>query len=93
MKVIFATHLCTREFMFKVPSHIKKIRKGELLAVHTMRGLALAIATTEIQDCSELIAQKLGAYLPLKEVYCIVTDELLRVAKSADEQDYGILPF
>lgn len=93
MKVIFAKHIETKEYLFKVPSHIKKINKGDILAVNTMRGLSLAIATTEIQDCSELIAQKIGAYLPLKEVYCIVTDELFGVVKTADEQDYGILPF
>lgn len=96
MKTVFAKHKDTedaKEYLFKVPSHIKKIRKGDILAVNTMRGLSLAIATSDIQDCSELIAEKLGAYLPLKEVYCIVTDELFQLIKNADEQDFGILPF
>lgn len=93
MKTVFAKHKDTKEFLFRVPKHIKKINEGELFAVHTMKGLSLAIATSDIQDCSELIAEKLGAYLPLKEVYCIVTDELFRAVKNADEWSNGILPF
>ncbi len=96
MKTVFAKHKDTKdakEYLFKVPKHIKKINEGELLAVQTMKGLSLAIATSDIQDCSELIAIKLGAYLPLKEVYCIVTDELLQLCKNANENELGIMPF
>jgi hypothetical protein len=92
MKTVFAKHEDTKyakEYLFRVPKHIKKINEGELLAVHTMKGLSLAIATTEMQECSELIAEKLGAYLPLKEVYCIVTYELFQLIKNADEKDFG----
>lgn len=96
MKTVFAKHKDTedaKEYLFKVPSHIKKIKKGDILAVNTMRGLSLAIATSDIQDCGELIAEKLGAYLPLKEVYCIVTYELLRLCQNANEKELGIIPF
>ena len=56
MKTVFAKHKdtkYTKEYLFRVPEHIKKIKEGELLAVHTMKGLSLAIATSDIQDCSE----------------------------------------
>lgn len=93
MKTVFAKHKDTKEYLFRVPKHIKRIKQGDLLAVETSKGLSLAIATTEMQECSELIAEKLGAYLPLKEVYCIATDELLRLCKNANEKELGIIPF
>ena len=93
MKTVFAKHKDTKEYLFRVPKHIKRIKQGDLLAVETSKGLSLAIATTEMQECSELIAEKLGAYLPLKEVYCIVTYELFQLIKNADEKDFGIIPF
>jgi hypothetical protein len=96
MKTVFAKHedtKYTKEYLFRVPKHIKRIKQGDLLAVETSKGLSLAIATTEMQECSELIAEKLGAYLPLKEVYCIVTYELFQLIKNADEKDFGIIPF
>lgn len=96
MKTVFAKHKDTedaKEYLFRVPEHIKRIKRGDLLAVETSKGLSLAIATTEMQECSELIAEKLGAYLPLKEVYCIVTYELLRLCQNANEKELGIIPF
>ena len=93
MRTVFAKHKDTKEYLFRVPKHIKRIKQGDLLAVETSKGLSLAIATTEMQECSELIAEKLGAYLPLKEVYCIVTYELFQLIKNSEEKDFGIIPF
>ena len=93
---VFAKHKDTKdtkEYLFRVPKHIKRIKQGDLLAVETSKGLSLAIATTEMQECSELIAEKLGAYLPLKKVYCIVTYELFQLIKNSEEKDFGIIPF
>ena len=95
MKTVFAKHKDTKdtkEYLFRVPKHIKRIKQGDLLAVETSKGLSIAIATTEMQECSELIAEKLGAYLPLKEVYCIVTYELFQIIKNSEEKYFG-LPF
>lgn len=55
MRVVFARHEPQgKEYLFKVPNHIKKIDVYDILAVNTMRGLELAEATTSIQDCSDL---------------------------------------
>ena len=95
MKVVFARHEQQgKEYLFKVPNHIKKISVCDILAVNTMRGIELAEATTVIQDCSELIATRLGAYLPLKEVYCIMPARLIDICKTIDFVKLGLdLPF
>lgn len=74
MIIILAKHdCCNKEFVWSVPPWMD-VRKGDVLLVDTMNGLDVATATPEIIECrdAEEIAQRFGAYLPLKEVkgYC-----------------------
>jgi hypothetical protein len=68
--LVFAKHDgCIEEFLFAVPYDIE-VRKGDVILVDTMRGPAVATATTEMFEGMDIdeVAQKFGAYLPLKEV-------------------------
>lgn len=68
--LVFAKHDgCVEEFLFAVPYDIE-VHKGDVILVDTMRGLAVATATTEMFEGRDIdeVAQKFGAYLPLKEV-------------------------
>ena len=83
--IVFAKHKDTeREFMFEVPKHIKNISVNDKLAVDTKFGLSYAIATSEILTASEAICTRLGAYLPLKQVVCVITSALVGVCQKAE---------
>ena len=67
---IFAKHDgCNKEFLFAVPTGMT-VHKDDVLLVDTIYGPAVAVATSEIFESQDLaeIAQRYGAYLPLKEV-------------------------
>jgi hypothetical protein len=68
--LVFAKHDgCNKEFLFAVPFDME-VRKGDVLLVDTMHGLTVATATSEMFEGMDIdeVAQKFGAYLPLKEV-------------------------
>ena len=68
--LVFAKHdCCNQEFLFAVPFDME-VRKGDILLVDTMHGLTVATATTEMFEGRNIdeVAEKFGAYLPLKEV-------------------------
>lgn len=68
--LVFAKHDgCNKEFLFAVPYYIE-VRKGDVLLVDTMHGLQVVTATTEMFEGRNIdeVAEKFGAYLPLKEV-------------------------
>lgn len=68
--LVFAKHdNCSQEFLFAVP-HYLEVRKGDVLLVETMRGDAIATATTEMFEGRDIdeVAKRFGAYLPLKRV-------------------------
>lgn len=68
--LVFAKHdCCNKEFLFAVPFDME-VRKGDVLLVDTMHGLTVATATTEVFEGINIdeVAEKFGAYLPLKEV-------------------------
>ena len=68
--LVFAKHdSCDKEFLFAVPYYLE-VRKGDVLLVNTVKGLTVATATTEMFEGRNIdeVAQRFGAYLPLKEV-------------------------
>ena len=68
--LIFAKHEGNnRDYLFAVPFDIE-VRKGDVLLVDTMHVLQVATATTEMFEGRNIaeVADKFGAYLPLKEV-------------------------
>ena len=68
--LVFAKHDgCSKEFLFAVPYYLE-VRKGDILLVNTKQGLTVATATTEMFEGRNIdeVAQRFGAYLPLKEV-------------------------
>ena len=74
MVIVLAKHDgCNQDFVWSVPPWMD-IHKGDVLLVDTSYGLTVATASSEIiesQDAAEL-AQRFGAYMPLKVVkgYC-----------------------
>lgn len=78
-------HLCVfakhpgeqKEYIFAVVPPME-VRKGDVLLVETMRGRDVAIATTEMFESRNVdeIAQKFGAYLPLKNVVQVCGKEM-----------------
>ena len=78
MNIIFAKHDgCSKEFMFKVPDGLKPA-KNNILWVETMHGETVAVATSDVISVGsiEQVAEKFGAYLPLKEVIAFANDGL-----------------
>lgn len=70
MKIIFAKHDgCNKEFIFEVPININPT-KNDILWVETSKGETVAVATSNAILCDDVehLAEKLGAYLPLKKV-------------------------
>ena len=71
MRVVFVKHLgdnTNKEYLFAVPDYIYGISMGEFLIVHTCRGVETVTATSCVENISERVAVKFGAYLPLKNV-------------------------
>lgn len=67
---VFAKHdYSEKEYIFAVPCHLT-VRKGDILLVNTCKGRTIATATSEMFEGLNIdeIAEKFGAYLPLKEV-------------------------
>lgn len=76
--VVFAKHdSCPQEFLFAVPCYLD-VRKGDVLLVETMRGDAIATATTEMFEGRDIdeVAKRFGAYLPLKKVKAVAGKEI-----------------
>lgn len=70
MNLIFAKHdRCAKEFLFEVPDGMHPVAH-DILWVDTMKGETIAIATSDTISCDniEQIAQRFGAYFPLKKV-------------------------
>lgn len=92
--IIFAKHDGSeREFLFAVPPNLR-VQKDDILLVNTMRGPALATATSEViigPNINEL-ATRFGAYLPLKTVRAAATKEICEYIESrAKEKLHAII--
>jgi len=71
MNIIFGEHDgCKKEFCWEVPDYfVGYIKKGDLLLVNTYRGLDIATSVSDvISGDSKYVAEKMGAYFPLKLV-------------------------
>jgi len=80
IRVIFGEHLCgDNEFMWAVPDYISEIVCGDYVIVETRFGKRIIKATSEIQICTDLIAQKFGASLPLKNVLFVLDRETVEL--------------
>ena len=78
MNIIFAKHdCCEKEYLFEVPNGMHPTR-GDILWVDTAKGETVAVATCDmISGCGiEQIAEKFGAYFPLKRVKTYANHEL-----------------
>lgn len=70
MNIIFAKHdALNKEYLFEVPEGMHPV-KGDVLWVNTSKGETVAIATSDMISGSGIdqIADKFGAYFPLKKV-------------------------
>lgn len=70
MNIIFAKHDgCDKEYLFEVPNGMHPV-SGDVLWVDTSKGETVAIATCDMISGHgvEQIAEKFGAYFPLKKV-------------------------
>lgn len=70
MNIIFAKHdCCEKEYLFEVPNGMHPV-KGDVLWVNTSKGETVATATSDMISGHgvEQIADKFGAYFPLKKV-------------------------
>lgn len=70
MNIIFAKHDgCDKEYIFEVPEGMHPV-KGDMLWVNTSKGETVANATSDMISGHgvEQIADKFGAYFPLKKV-------------------------
>lgn len=80
MNIIYAKHDgCDKEFCWQVPdSMVQYIHKGDILLVDTYRGLDIATAITGVVsgDGTKDIAEKSGAYFPLRSVISFVDSRL-----------------
>lgn len=80
MNVIYGKHDgCSKEFVWEVPGEMKDyILKGDLLLVDTARGIDVVTATTGVisGDGARDVAEKNGAYFPLKRVISFVDSNL-----------------
>lgn len=80
MNIVFAKHdCCDKEFCWQVPDSMAQyIHKGDILLVDTYRGLDIAIAITGAVsgDGTKDIAEKAGAYFPLRSVVSFVDSRL-----------------
>ena len=80
MNIIFAKHdCCEKEFCWQVPDNmVQYIHKGDILLVDTCRGLDIATAITGVVsgDGTKDIAEKSGAYFPLRSVVSFVDSRL-----------------
>lgn len=76
MNVIFAKHdCCEKEYCWEVPDEFKDyIVKGDFLLVNTIKGIDIATASTGIITGNGAIdvAEKSGAYFPLRKVISFV---------------------
>lgn len=80
MNIIFAKHDDKgKEFCFELTDEqVKYVKKGNLLLVKTCRGNVAATATTDVISGSGAkdVADKSGAYFPLKKVISFIDDNL-----------------
>ncbi len=70
MNIIFAKHdALNKEYLFEVPEGMHPV-KGDVLWVDTSKGETVATATSDMISGHgvEQIAEKFGAYFPLKKV-------------------------
>jgi len=82
--VVFAKHdSSSQEFLFAVPWYLE-VRKGDVLLVETMRGDAIATATTEMFEGRDIdeVAKRFGAYLPLKRVKAVAGEKIKEYLRS-----------
>ena len=77
--MIFARHAGQeKEYVFEVSSKdCWSVNRGDFLIVDTMHGTHAAQATSDLVECQDvgLIAQKYGAYMPLKQVIRVIKKE------------------
>nr|DAE43353.1 MAG TPA: hypothetical protein [Caudoviricetes sp.] len=84
MNIIFAKHdNGNKEFVFEVPQGLNPTR-GDILWVETMRGNAIAKATSGLIESPSNyeIAEKFGAYFPLKKVRAFANKEMQEYCES-----------
>jgi hypothetical protein len=81
MNIIFGRHDgCTTDFCWEVPDYFKdKIHKGDILLVDTIRGEDVATAVSDIisGEGAQFVADKNGAYFPLKKVLSYANQRLI----------------
>lgn len=78
MNIILAKHDgCNKEFVFEVPNGMIPTT-NDILWVDTTKGETVAIATSDVisGDGVEQIAERFGAYLPLKSVKAYANEGL-----------------
>ena len=77
--MIFARHAGQeKEYVFEVASKdCWPVNRGDFLIVDTMHAIHVAQATSDLVECEDvgLIAQKYGAYMPLRQVLRIIKKE------------------
>jgi hypothetical protein len=91
MNIIFGKHdNCPKEFCWEVPEHFKnEIHKGDLLLVNTFQGLDIAIAVSDVicGDGANYIAEKAGAYFPLKGIVSFANNMMVSYIDNKVKKD------
>lgn len=85
MNVVFVRHGNSKEYCFEVPENlVQYIKKDTVVLVETFRGLDVGTITTGVisGDGARDIAEKNGAYFPLKSVISFLDDRLREVVKN-----------
>lgn len=89
MNIIFAKHdNSNKEFVFEVTQGLNPTR-GDILWVETARGDAIAKATSGLIESPSNyeIAEKFGAYFPLKKVKTFANKEMQEYCKNRILED------
>ena len=85
MNVVFVRHGDSKEYCFEVPDCLATyIKKDMTVLVNTIHGLDTGTTTTNVVsgDGARDIAEKNGAYFPLKKVVSFVDDHIFNVVKN-----------
>lgn len=103
MNVVFVKHGGSKEYCFEVPEFFTTyIKKDMIVLVDTVRGLDIGTTTTNVisGDGAQDIAEKNGAYFPLKKVVSFVDANIFNAVKNKIvsrlndmDSDGYVLPF
>ena len=78
--IVFVKHEgACKEFVFSVPVSLMHVKKGDFVMVDTMYGRDFGTVTSQLVECSNIeeVAQKFGAYLPLKPILSVVDSDMV----------------